>query len=105
MLKVVITLVRQEGMAHEEFVQYWREEHAPLAEQLPRLRKYTISEPVDEDAPVDGVAELFYDSVEDFEASMESEAADRVREDTPTFTDPEAGEQYLVRETVLLEES
>lgn len=87
-------------MTPEEFRDYWREEHAPLAEQLPQLRKYTISEPVDEDAPVDGVAQLFYDDLESFRASMESEVAERVREDSANFTDPDAGEQYVVRETV-----
>lgn len=100
MIKVVITLFRQEGMTPEEFTTYWREEHAPLAEQLPHLRKYTISEPIDEEATVDGVAQLFYDSIDDFEASMESDAAERVREDSANFTDSQAGEQFVVRETV-----
>jgi uncharacterized protein (TIGR02118 family) len=103
-IKVVITLVREEGMSQEAFARYWREEHAPLAEQLPHLRKYTISEPVGDDAPVDGVAQLFYDSMDDLQASMDSEVADQVREDTATFTDPDAGDQYVVRETVRLDD-
>lgn len=102
-IKVVITLVRRDDMTREEFLTYWREEHAPLAEALPRLRKYTTSEPVDPDAPVDGIAQLYYDDIEDLEASMDSPEARRVREDSPNYTDPEAGEQYVVRETVRLE--
>lgn len=105
MIKVVITLVRQDGLSAEEFATRWREEHAPIAEELPHLRKYTISEPVDEDADIDGVAQLFYDSLDDFHASMESDVADRVREDTAKFTDTEAGAQYIVRETVRVDET
>lgn len=104
-IKVVITLVRQDGMTPEEFASYWREEHAPLAEQLPHLRRYTISEPLEEDAPIDGIAQLFYDSTETFRASMESDVADRVREDSATFTDADAGQQYVVRETVRVDET
>lgn len=103
-IKVVITLVRQDGLSADEFATRWREEHAPIAEELPHLQKYTISEPVD-DAEIDGVAQLFYDSLDDFHASMESDVADRVREDTAKFTDTAAGDQYVVRETVRVDET
>lgn len=105
MIKVVITLVRKEELTLEEFTTYWREEHAPLADQLPHLRKYTISEPVDEDTAVDGIAQLYYETMDDFKESMESDIAERVREDTPTFADPEAGNQYVVRESVRFDEN
>lgn len=105
MLKVVITLVRREEMTHEEFLAYWREEHAPLAEQLPNLRRYTMSEPVAEDTPFDGIAQLYYDDMDDFRKSMESEAAERVSDDSENYTDPDAGGQRLVRETVRLDDT
>lgn len=105
MIKVVITLVRQDGLSADEFATRWREEHAPIAEELPHLQKYTISEPVDDNAEIDGVAQLFYDSLDDFHASMESDVADRVRKDTAQFTDTAAGDQYVVRETVRVDET
>lgn len=92
-------------MTHEDFLEYWREEHAPLAEQLPHLRKYTMSEPVDEDADVDGIAQLYYDSMEDLQASMDSDVAAEVREDSPNYTDTDAGNQYIVRESVRFDNS
>jgi uncharacterized protein (TIGR02118 family) len=104
-LKVVITLERKEGMTHEEFLNYWREEHAPLAEQLPHLRRYTMSEPVDEDADIDGIAQLYYDSMEQFQASMDSDVAEQVREDSANYTDTDGGAQYLVREDIRLDTS
>lgn len=103
--KLVIALVRQEGTTPEEFPRHWREAHAPLAEQLLHLRRYTVSEPVEEEPTVDGVAQLFYDSTEAFQASMESDVADRVREDSARFTDTDAGEQYVVRETIRVDET
>jgi len=33
-------LYAKEGMSREEFVNYWLTKHAPLAKQVPGLRKY-----------------------------------------------------------------
>src|SRR3954451_3288089 len=90
MIKLVFTLCRREGMSREEFQRYWREQHAPLvkrhAEAL-RIRRYVqthardtdLGEPISASrgsAPdaYDGVAELWWDSLEDLVAAYSSEA-------------------------------
>ena len=90
MIKLVFTLRRREGMSREEFQRYWREEHAPLvrrhAETL-RIRRYVQTHARDTDLDealagsrgsearaYDGVAELWWDSLEDLMAAFSSEA-------------------------------
>ena len=73
MVKSLSLLVRKEGMTHEQFMKHWVEIHAPLALEVPGIRRYVQSHIVDErrrpDIPpigvdVDGVAELWYDDRE-----------------------------------------
>jgi len=68
--KAIIMLTRRADMTHEEFVQWWLEEHAPLARQLPGVRAITFNA-VDQDGepPCDGITELWFDSQADFEAA------------------------------------
>src|SRR5437763_16058666 len=90
MVKLVFTLRRREGMTREEFQRYWREQHAPLvkrhAETL-QIRRYVQVHSLETDlddaiaAPrgsqprlYDGVAELWWDSLEQLAAAFSSDA-------------------------------
>jgi uncharacterized protein (TIGR02118 family) len=90
MIKLVFTLRRRDGMSREEFQRYWREQHAPLvkshAEAL-RVRRYVQTHARDTDVDdlisasrgsepgfYDGVAELWWDSVEDMLAAYSTDA-------------------------------
>lgn len=85
MFKVVGLLVRKEGLTHDEFMERW-DEHIPVARELPNVRKYTRSVPVDpEAAPYDGVAEMYFDSPESCREAFNSEAGDRQFEDASRF--------------------
>ena len=107
MIKLVFTIRRREGMTREEFQRYWREQHAPLvkrhAETL-RIRRYvqTHARETELDAVMaglrgsepgvyDGVAELWWDSLEDLAAAASSEAgqaaAAELVEDEERFID------------------
>lgn len=75
MFKAVILLTRREDMTHDAFVDWWLREHHPLASSLPRLRRLTFNV-VDvggEDAGIDGISELWFDSQADFEAAYATE--------------------------------
>ncbi|MGH7332571.1 MAG: EthD family reductase [Candidatus Rokuibacteriota bacterium] len=70
MIKSLSLLTRKDGSTHEQFVNHWVEIHAPLAHQVPGLRRYVQSHIVEErtrpDIPasvleIDGIAELWYD--------------------------------------------
>ncbi|MDP6688137.1 MAG: EthD family reductase [Alphaproteobacteria bacterium] len=80
MIKRISLLTRKPDLSHEEFVRHWLEVHGPLARAVPGIRRYVQShiqsETVRADIPatdieVDGIAELWYDSV----AAMEQSSA------------------------------
>lgn len=85
-MKAIILLTRREGDTREDFRRWWLEEHAPLARELPRLRKLVFNL-VEGDEPHDGVAELWFDSVEEFEAAYASEIGQRVAADSIAHID------------------
>lgn len=80
-MKAIILLTRREGDTAEDFRRWWLEEHAPLARRLPGLRKLVFNI-VEGDAAHDGVAELWFDSTEEFEAAYASELGQRVAADS-----------------------
>ena len=123
MLKLVFTLRRRPGMTREEFQRYWREQHAPIvkrhAETL-RIRRYVqvhARETELDDAlaasrggeagAYDGVAELWWDSLEDVIAAYSSEAGQaagaELLEDERRFIDLPRSPLWLGEEHVVVE--
>ncbi len=82
MVKLVALLRRREGLTKQEFGRWWVERHAPIAKRLPGLRGYRINLTFDAyayskageeklaEAPYDGTAELWFNSVKDMEAAF-----------------------------------
>ena len=92
MYRVHIWLRRKESMTPEEFRDHWLEKHAPIARDgYEHLRGYVVSlvtgAPRGQEPIYDGVAELTWDSREDFAADMKTEAARAGTEDLESFTD------------------
>jgi uncharacterized protein (TIGR02118 family) len=105
MFLVQIWMRKKEGMSLEAFMSYWINEHAPLARDgYERLRGYEIKAvtrvPEGQRAPYDGVAELSWDSREDFSSDMRTEAAKSGAEDLGNFTD-ESGLVFIERTTIV----
>jgi len=75
MFKAVILLTRRDDMTHDAFVDWWLNDHAPLAASLPLLRQLTFNvvDTGGEDAGIDGISELWFDSHADFTAAYASE--------------------------------
>lgn len=106
MLKLVNLLVRADDLTHEEFVDYWFDEHAPLAEDLPHAKKYATSVPGDpERSEYDGVVELYFEDMGDLQAAFESEVGQAVQADLAEFAKPDAGPTLYVEETVQFDET
>lgn len=82
MFKAIILLTRAEGASREEFRDWWLERHASLARQLPGLRRLVFNVVESDDAPCDGVSELWFDSQEAFEAAYASEIGQAVAADS-----------------------
>ena len=101
MHKTIILLSRQPTKSHEEFISWWLESHAPLARQLPRLRK-AVFNVVDQpgDGQPDGVSELWFDSVNDFVAAYDSEIGKAVVADS--LANVASRQRFFVEETEIL---
>ncbi len=84
MIKLMYILKRKEGMSREEFKDYWLNTHAPLVLKMPNLRKYVVNISSG-DADFDGVAELWFDSAEDMNMALKSEAGKAVVKDAGNF--------------------
>ena len=89
MFKAVILLTRRDDMSAEQFQQWWLHDHAPLARQLPGLRRavFNVAESDDADAfgnpdTFDGVSELWFDSRADFDAAYATELGQSVAADS-----------------------
>ena len=83
MFKAMIMLTRREDMTHEDFTTWWLGEHQPLARQLPGVQKirFNVVEQ-DETAPCDGIAELWFETQEDFIAAYATEIGMSVAADS-----------------------
>ncbi len=123
MIKLVFTIRRREGMTREEFQRYWREEHAPLVErhaEALRIRRYvqthTLQTPLDEALAstrgaeagrYDGVAELWWDSIQDIVEVGDTEegqlALTALLEDEQRFIDLPASAIWLGEENVVVD--
>jgi uncharacterized protein (TIGR02118 family) len=92
MYTVHIWLKKKEGMSAEEFRDYWLEKHVPIARDgYANLRSYTVhlvtGAPRGQEILYDGVAELGWDSRDDFAADMKGDAAGASTDDLARFTD------------------
>lgn len=99
MKKITILLTRRDDLTHEQFIEYWTQKHTPLLATLPSdevtVKRYVQLYPTDDSIPgvetaaVDGVAELWVDSVDD--------AAKWFTSDTYTTVVAEDEERFLDR--------
>lgn len=106
MIKLTFALVRRPELSRVEFQDYWFNTHGPLVASVSDvlgIRRYVqmhslpdeVSEPLRASRgapqPYDGVAQLWYDSLEDLGRRMENpaavEAARRLLEDESRFID------------------
>ncbi|MEY3733189.1 MAG: hypothetical protein RL347_548 [Actinomycetota bacterium] len=80
-MKVMVGLVRRDDMSREDFRRWWIDEHAPLARTLPGVRRIRFNV-LDEGAPFDGIAELWFDSAEDADAAYATDIGKSVAADS-----------------------
>ena len=122
MIKLVFMVRRREGMTREEFQRYWREEHAQLVKrhaELLRIRRYVQTHARDTDLDeaiagsrgseprqYDGVAELWWDSIDDLVQAATSEqgqtAQHALLEDERRFIDVANSPIWLGEEIVVV---
>lgn len=76
----MVGLVRRTDMDSAQFAAWWLDEHAPLARQLPGVRRIRFN--LLADGPFDGIAELWFDSAESAEAAYASDIGKSVAADS-----------------------
>jgi uncharacterized protein (TIGR02118 family) len=79
--KAIILLSRREDMTEDQFRNWWLTDHAPLARQLPSVRKIVFNV-CDDTTDIDGISELWFDSETDFVAAYETDLGKRVAADS-----------------------
>jgi len=123
MIKLVFMVRRREGITRGEFQRYWKEEHADLVKrhaQLLRIRRYVQTHARDTDIDgalaesrgseprqYDGVAELWWDSIDDLVQAATSEdgrtAQQALLEDERRFIDLPNSPIWLGEEIAVVE--
>ena len=121
MIKLTFCLVRAPHLSREEFQRYWLERHGPLVRSVApvlRIKRYvqthTLTTPVNDalcrgrggPEAYDGVAELWWDSLEDLTAggaTAEGRAAGtRLLDDERTFIDLARSPLWLSEEHAIV---
>jgi uncharacterized protein (TIGR02118 family) len=125
MIKLVFTIRRRSDTTREEFQRYWLEEHGPLVKRHAaalRIRRYVQTHARDTDFDetlsssrgseprfYDGVAELWWDSLDDLLFAVTSEAGQvagqALLEDERRFIDLARSPLWFGEEHVVIEAS
>lgn len=94
MVKLVALLKRKAGISREEFNRRWVQQHTKLTTLLPGLRGYRINlatprqpEGTGDEPIYDGTAELWWDSIDEMEASFATEMGKAAGDDADQFAD------------------
>jgi len=107
LIKGVYQLKKRDGMTVEEFRKYWIEVHGDLGSKLPGLRRYVQSHLIDEAylyarPHFDGVAQLWFDSVDAMRAAFDSPQGKALAADGPKFTDMAALRMFVAQEHLVI---
>jgi uncharacterized protein (TIGR02118 family) len=106
MFKLVVFLEKQADMTHEEFLDHWHGPHVEMAKEMPHLKKYVTSVPVEPDKSMyDGIAELYFESLDDAAAAGDSELQEAAIEDSKTFLAQVPADRMFVEPIVQLDET
>ena len=102
MVKIVLLLHRRADLSIDEFRRYWHENHRPLVERIPGLRRLVLNDvlaaPNEMPTVCDGIAEDWFDSVESMQAAFASPEAQAVSADVVNFLDLSRFQMLMVTE-------
>lgn len=105
MIKVIAVLYKRPDVSRQEFVRYWREVHAPMAQRMEGIRRYVIDPTLEAFAmgepPFDGVAELWFDDAAAARAAFASAVGVATTQDVAKFAQP-AKTQIAIAEEIAI---
>jgi len=101
MVKYVVLLKRRPDLGRATFLKTWQEEHLPIIQKLPGLRRVELNATVEAAGYVpdyDGIGVLWFDSVEAALEAFQSPQGLAARQDTPRFADPDSAVRFFAHE-------
>jgi len=121
-IKMIFALKKLPHLSLEEFQQYWKEKHGPLAQKnLPKLRvkkyvqNHTLDTPFNEVLRAtrnameqyDGVVEIWWDSIEELESASLTpegiEASEELLNDEKQFIDLSHSSLWFCEEHIFID--
>ena len=108
MIKLVYCITKKAGLSDEEFFRYWENVHGPIGARIPRLRKLVQSRRLtiqrdERRSDYDGMAELWFDDMEDLLAARLSPEWKASSEDEANFIDHSKVAYFVSEERVILD--
>ena len=115
MYKHIALLVRQDGMSHEEFVDYWQTNYTPIARDIEGVVQYQQVLPTEPDhAEFDGLAELYFETLDNLHEALggpgsrdydpAKEVAPKAPEDVNNFLATDERPRFIGEERVVKNE-
>lgn len=101
MTKAMFTLYRRPDMNGDEFREYWKNTHGPIAAKIPGLNQYVQNHSLatEEGEPdVSGIAEVYFDSPGAMQDGLSSPEGEAALADLPNFCDAERTTTVVVDE-------
>jgi len=110
MIKLVYCITKKAGLTDDDFFHYWEKVHGPIGARIPRLRKLVQSRrmtiPGDKYRPdYDGVAELWFDNIDDLFAARQSPEWKASSEDEANFIDHGKVAYFVSEEHIIFDNS
>ena len=105
MFKVVFFLHRRPDLSVDDFVRYSKTIHIPLVSQVPGLIRYVVNHavanPMGAEGACDAVAELWFASIESFQAALVTAEGKTTLADQPNYLDMARTHMLIVDEQVV----
>jgi len=110
MIKLVYCITKKAGLTDDQFLDYWRNIHAPLGARIPGVRRFVqsrrINVPGDKhQGDFDGMVELWFDSVESLLAARQSPEWKISTVDEVNFIQLTKVAYFVSEEHIVLDES
>jgi uncharacterized protein (TIGR02118 family) len=109
MIKLVYCITKKSGLTDEEFFNYWKNIHGPIAANIPGVRKlvqsHRVQAPGDtRSADFDGMAELWFDDLAALLEARRSPGWSASSEDEKNFIDHSKVAYFVSEEHVIISE-
>ena len=107
MIKLVYCINRKPGMTREEFLDYWKNVHAPIGARIPGVRRFVQSHALAQGADArppdfDGMVELWFDDLDGLLAARRSHEWALSSADEANFVDHSRVAYFVSEEHTIL---